>query len=111
MSVDDNKFIVFNRDEFTKALYSEEMKLALNVMPLSLDDAVVIRRRDVFAPPALDAYANNIVSTIEALKTIKDRVGKLPLSITITIDRLQEIADYFHAQANLAWQENRKLPD
>lgn len=111
MSVDDNKFIVFNRDEFYKALYSVEMQAALDIFPESLADAVVIRRRDVFAPPALDAYANNIVSTIEALKSVKDRVGKLPMSINISLDRLQEIADYFHAQANLAWQENRKLPD
>lgn len=107
----DDKFIVFNREEFNKWLYSEEAKDALKIFPTSLDDAVVIRRQDVFAAPALDAYANSIVAAIEALKVVKDRSGKMPLSVYMTVERLQEIADYFHAQANLSWQVERKLPD
>jgi hypothetical protein len=63
-------------------------------------DAVVIRRQDVFAPPALDAYANAITVVIESgCLAIEDR------------RRLQGVADYFHDQAAKSWSEQRKLPD
>lgn len=65
-----------------------------------VEDAVVIRRQDKFAPPALDAYANAITMVIEA--------GNLALPAR---QRLQQIADYFHDQAAKAWGESRKLPD
>jgi len=65
-----------------------------------VEDAVVIRRQDKFAPPALDAYANAITMVIEA--------GNLALP---SRQRLQSIADYFHDQASKAWTESRKLPD
>lgn len=68
-----------------------------------LDDAVVIRRQDVFAPPALDAYANCIMVVLETEKAIN---GNTKLA-----QRLQNIADYFHTQAAEAWQADRKVPD
>ena len=73
-----------------------------------VDDAVVIRRQDVFAPPALDAYANAIQTTLEAL-----RAGDVAGEVTVPAicARLQGIADYFSDQAAKSWTEQRKLPD
>lgn len=71
-----------------------------------VEDAVVIRRQDVFAPPALDAYANAIQCAIELLA--KD--ASEPHTFE-TMGRLQIIADHFHDQAAKAWTEPRKIPD
>jgi hypothetical protein len=73
----------------------------LNVIP----DAVVIRRQDIFAPPALDAYANGIRVAIEAMKS--DNAGYNDK----VVERLEDIAQYFHEQALLAWETDRKVPD
>jgi hypothetical protein len=62
-------------------------------------DAVVIRRQDVFAPPALDAYASSIRVAVDLMAPGPTR------------DHLKEIADYFHEQAVLAWDTQRKVPD
>ena len=83
-----SKYIVFKRDEFMAEGTAAE-----------LEDAVVIRRQDIFAPPALDAYANAMTCVIEA--SADDRMRR----------QLQPIADYFHDQAAKAWTEERKLPD
>lgn len=68
-----------------------------------VEDAVVIRRQDMFAPPALDCYANAIQTCVEVLCN-----GTKPSG---TAERLQRIADYFHDQAAKSWAEQRKLPD
>lgn len=60
-----------------------------------LDDAVVIRRQDLFAGPALHSYASSIA--------IASRLSD--------DSRLQPIADYFHRQAVLADEEGWKTPD
>lgn len=70
-----------------------------------VEDAVVIRRQDVFAPPALDAYANAMAVVIETLRSADVQYEG------VRVDRLQEIADYFADQAAKAWTESRKLPD
>lgn len=98
----DKKYVVFKRLDFEE-WYAE---LPEADYPPFIEDAVVIRRQDVFAPPALDAYGNAILCVVEAMKT-----DERP-EIVDTVDRLQGIADYFHSQANLAWQiRDRKLPD
>jgi hypothetical protein len=76
------------------------------MLPDPIDDAVVIRRQDLFAPPALDAYANaiQIANTIASHAPVDERA-------THTMTRLQGIADYFHSQAEAAWLTERKLPD
>lgn len=97
-----SKYIVFKQDEFDRwanSLGENDMER----MPLGLQDAVVIRRQDVFAPPALDAYANAMQTCVEVLCN-----GSKP---TGTAERLQDIADYFHDQAAKSWTEQRKLPD
>ena len=63
-----------------------------------LVDAVVIRRQDKFACPALLTYANMI-----------EIVAKNHPDPMIRYE-LQKIADYFHEQGVLAGEEGYKLP-
>lgn len=66
-----------------------------------INDAVVIRRQDVFAPPALDAYANSMRIVLEGMDP-----GDMRRS------NLQKVADYFAGEAAEAWlNHDRKLPD
>lgn len=68
---------------------------------IPIDDAVVIRRQDVFAPPALDAYANSMRIVLEGMDPMDMRR-----------ENLQDVADYFADQAAQAWlTSDRKLPD
>lgn len=93
----DTKYIVFRRADLP-------VDALLSLDPV--EDAVVIRRQDVFAPPALDAYANAIQTVIEVLSAApgfeKDDE---------TIARLRSVADYFHENAVESWSTKRKLPD
>lgn len=67
----------------------------------ALPDAVVIRRQDIFAAPALHTYYNSIGVALSVLPGTNG-VHK----------RLQEVADFFHEQATLADSTDfRKLPD
>lgn len=66
-----------------------------------VDDAVVIRRQDLFASPCLATYASMIhmvARNIEAHEPDQAR-------------ELAGIADYFDDQARLAADEGWKLPD
>jgi hypothetical protein len=99
----DNKYVVFKRDEFRDWFCTVgDHSHGVNVLK-AVEDAVVIRRQDAFAPPALDAYANAITV---ALELIKEGVTSNPKAVA-----LRDIADYFHQQAALAWSVERKLPD
>ena len=118
---DDAKYITFKRSEF----YEMMGELALppwkdpegslvgtewDCAPIAqvikkraedteLIDAVVIRRRDMFASPCLATYANMIAlvaNNIDNHDIANDLLG---------------IADYFDRQANLAADEGWKLPD
>jgi len=97
-----DKYVTFKKDEFDKWV-DGLVESDIENMPWGITDAVVIRRQDVFAPPALDAYANAMQTAIEVLTN-----GTPPSGTT---QRLQDIADYFHDQAAKAWSEQRKLPD
>jgi len=63
-------------------------------------DAVVIRLQDVFAPPALDSYANSIAIALELIASDGEQWKSL-----------RAIADYFSEQASISWDTNRKIPD
>jgi hypothetical protein len=65
----------------------------------AIKDGVVIRRQDLFAGPALHAYAACIAL---ASKMSPD---------ASTRRQLGSVADYFHEQAVLADSEGRKIPD
>lgn len=97
----DKKYVVFKAEEFSKWYQTVESKGG--EVPMALDDAVVIRRQDVFAPPALDAYSNAILTTVEIIRADGGPIGRA--------ENLEKIATYFHEQAALSWDTNRKLPD
>lgn len=85
----DDKYIVFKREEFFRAVLEDTLPLE----QFALKDAVVIRRRDHFAGPALHTYA----ACIAMVATVKPE--------------LQRIADYFHEQALEADATDGKFPD
>jgi len=115
LNIEDEKYVVFKVDEFEKFLDKSNSlidsgwaydngDLSKWVDEILVADAVVIRRQDMFSPPAFDAYANSIMATVETLKVAQS-------TDKATIDRLNNIAAYFHAQADRAWDTNRKIPD
>ena len=99
--IDPDKYITFKREDFMKFIEPRAMNFATaevifeELQKHALPDAVVIRRQDLFAGPALHAYAASI--------GIAARVGNLPDLIWV--------ADYFHEQAVLADEEGWKVPD
>lgn len=100
----DVKYIVFKRDEFNKwwqqiVATDEDYKVT---WPSPVTDAVVIRKQDVFAPPALDAYANSIAVVIQLLNQMEEHAD--------TVAALSSVADYFHSAAAESWQMSRKTP-
>lgn len=97
----DGKYIVFKQSDFRPYLDNTFKAMAC-------DDAVVIRRRDIFAPPALDAYSNAIMVAIQGIKAAVGQGNAL--ADPDMIRDLQNIADYFHEQAVEAWTTERKLP-
>lgn len=104
----DSKYVVFRREVWEAR--SEKSGLSMLSGDI-IDDAVVIRRQDVFAPPALDAYANMIQA---AITIFTDTGGFIPGvdPEPPAIARLREIADYFHEQSELAYADSqRKIPD
>lgn len=105
MGIDPKKYATFNRQELLDALalrtandpvLYETLRKVLT--KIEIDDAVVIRRQDLFAAPALHGYAASIDVAI--------RMGD-PASMR----DLKAVADYFHEQAVLADAESYKLPD
>jgi hypothetical protein len=113
--VQDSKYMVWKRMEMEQWLADHPSP----GLPSPVPDAVVIRRQDVFAPPAFDAYSNAIQCVIEALlklnrgAEIREEKPDRPWDYTPDemAKRLQDIADYFHAQASIAYDSERKLPD
>jgi hypothetical protein len=101
---DDEKYIVFKRAEFMEWMgflstqgpntYAVPV-LHADAVSLSLPDAVVIRRQDLFASPALATYASCISMVAKTTKN----------------GELQTVADYFQRQSELAADEGWKLPD
>jgi hypothetical protein len=65
------------------------------LLSMSLKDAVVIRRQDYFASPALATYSSCIAMVAMATKK----------------PDLMKIADYFQRQSELAADEGWKFPD
>lgn len=83
----EDKYIVFNREEFVHAIEPQE-----------IPDAVVIRRQDYFASPCLLTYASMIAMVAQHHQDEKVKA------------ELEIIADYFHEQGILAGEEGFKLP-
>lgn len=117
MAEDKNeKYVVFKREDWKRAINEANDRMDRGLVPLAssftrlidieVDDAVVIRRQDVFAPPALAMYANSIRTALDVAQL--HEVG----DPNETARRLQAIADYFHEQSELAYADSRRsLPD
>lgn len=102
----DSKYVVFKREEWERE--------AAGHFPEPVPDAVVIRRQDAFAPPALDAYANSMLTVVETMVEIVKGLpeGEARTRLQTQIDALNETSHYFHEQAVASWeQDDRKLPD
>lgn len=99
------KYIVFKAEDWNdlKTLFGASNVNLLNTK--LIDDAVVIRRQDLFAPAALYGYAHSIGIAIAALKQDKGGYSEE------VVRRLQKIMDYFFQEAELATDEAFKLPD
>ena len=112
MTIDNHKYVVmkrYNWDLFLAGL--EHLGVSESQLPRLIDDAVIIRRQDVFAPPALAAYANAIQT---ALAIHVDSGSYVPGvdEEPESVKHLKEIADYFHEQSELAYADSaRKIPD
>lgn len=106
--VKDEKYIVFNREKFLFMMKVIEQRWDETIV---IDDAVVIRKQDVFAPPALEAYSNAIQCVIEALEHTQKEYGVADPELAKQIVKLRLIADYFKAQADDAYDFQRGLPD
>lgn len=120
MSGKNEKYVVFKREDWddvmrrTQAINDDRTQGLPPVSPLAplmtlnkmeIDDAVVIRRQDVFSPGMLAAYAHSIQIAIKVAGI--HEVGEL----NATGQRLRRIADYFHEQSELAYDESYKIPD
>ena len=95
MDTVNDKYIVFKREEFERYVFGAESHYTEYELP----DAVVIRRQDLFAAPALDTYAAMIAM-------VATNVSDPEVST-----ELLAIADYFADQARLAHEEGKKMPD
>jgi len=124
----DEKYMVFKRNEFYELMGELALPVgdvdcapvAQNIekraKEVSLQDAVVIRKQDMFAAPALHAYASSIQTVIELLESlapdpnIKDHgIPGMPVG---KMARLHEIRDYFFQQALEADDvRTKKVPD
>lgn len=95
----DEKYVVFKRDEWEKLEPTFPVEI-----PRPVEDAVVIRRQDAFAGPALHTYAASIQTAIEILTFAHPEDDYL-------VRGLEPIRDYFHEQAGLADAVDHKVPD
>lgn len=119
--MNDEKYIVFKRkdfDQLREKLISVELPTIVDrVLDLPpVEDAVVIRKQDVFAGPALHAYASSIQTVIELLRSLStDPVNVdhgVPGLTVEQMSRLYPIRDYFFQQAFEADDvRTKKVPD
>lgn len=98
----EEKYVVFKSEDWSRYV---EMDLSPDKptprFPNQIYDAIVIRRQDIFAAPALFEYAGQIRSCMEILQELEQPVP----------DQLEGIANYFSEQAELAMKTKSKLPD
>jgi hypothetical protein len=92
---DYDKYVTFRRD----ALIAVTDGYVTFKTDDEIPDAVVIRRQDKFASPALATYSAMIAVAISLIDDDEARLG------------LTRVADYFEDQAKLAAEEGWKIPD
>lgn len=103
--IDTHKYIVFKRDDLmglldrTPGIDVRNVTDALDT--LCLDDALVIRKRDVFAASALYTYAHSIQTAIE--------LAQFPQALDVEF--LEQLRDYFAGEADDASRRIGRVPD
>jgi hypothetical protein len=99
LSGDNEKYLVLRKDKLPEGqlcfVPKNNAPIKIVVGDALVEDAVVIRRQDLFAAPCLATYANMIALVA---KRVED-------------PELLAIADYFEDQARLAAEEGHKYPD
>lgn len=103
------KYVVFKKsewDEVMKPYLGQQGARGYPVpLPDEVEDAVVMRRQDVFAAPAFRVYANSMAaSMVVAAKLVAP-------GLHLESETISKIARYFQEQADLSEQEDRKVPD
>ena len=110
--MENDKYIVFKSDAFhawNKARLEGDIHLTILQ---SLDDAVVIRKQDIFAGPGLHAYAAAIQTGLELLFRQLPPEHEMTLEAAHEIEYLTRLRDFFFEQAVEAEHaEGKKLPD
>jgi hypothetical protein len=99
---DNDKYVVLRKDKLPDNGYltvtGEDNIEHVVMLDAVVQDAVVIRRQDLFASPALATYAQMIAMVAKNIDNKEEAKGLL------------EIADYFEGQARLAADEGYKFP-
>lgn len=108
--INNDKYVVFRKSEFDRmmqALHLEAPASVVNhIRGQALDDAIVIRKKDTFAPTALYAYATGVLSAIEIMENTHSVIPDPG-----TLDHLRDLADFFASQADDARQLHGRIPD
>lgn len=99
--IDSDKYVVLKRADFERI--EDILRSTLTdgvtdeIVGNVVHDAVVIRRKDVFAGPGLRSYAGAVEAAMEVMKAAGlNNIGGVSYS------RLRSLADWFHDQAALA---------
>lgn len=101
--MENDKYVVFKREDLDDWL--GKFVPSVDLVPLILQDAIVIRRQDIFAGPGLFAYAN-------AIQTALDLMDDITEGFFDEDGHLQELRDFFWEQAMQAsHSETKKIPD
>lgn len=99
-----DKYIVFKLEDWEK-------HTGWGVVAEPVEDAVVIRRQDVFAPALLTLYSQNVLTVVDMFRAYLPISPEAQVEFDKKMDELVDTATYFMQQAELAWQMDRKLPD
>lgn len=103
------KYVVFKKADWDAEMerYIQQQKARGYPIPLpdEVEDAVVMRRQDVFAAPAFRVYANSMAAAmVVAAKLVAP-------GLHLQSETISQIARYFQEQAELSESEDRKVPD
>jgi hypothetical protein len=110
------KYAVFKWEDLNPSMEGGDTPglTLINVLDVGiLEDAVVIRRQDVFAAPAFAEYAGQINTFLDAMNTMVEMgaISALDERFSTMMAELEEKAEYFMAQSVLAYETESKIPD
>ena len=95
-----DKYVVMKRQHVP-----DSIMIQIDDLDLTIEDAVVIRKRDIFAEAGLRAYASAILTCIEILEAFP-RSTK-----TKSLEHLVELADFINGEADDSRGRTHHIPD